>query len=452
MKKRASILITLLVLFFFGTGTVKEQTDSILVYYTNGTHDSYTISELVKIAHDTNNLSVYTNLLGESEPWQTNKISEIQKVVFRFANDEYINVNPDEINLADTKATTATKILYGYLKYYYGKKLITAGMANVAWNTKGAEHVDSITGAYPAISYFDFIHIPFDGSWINYSDISPVTNWAAKGGAVALGWHFNVPANENDYNTKNYDGLTCSPSKTTWNMTDIYTEGTWENKWFYDQMDKVCNILLKLQDAGIVALWRPFHEASGNVYNTQGWPYVSWFWWGNGGTSDTTPALKAVAYKKLWNTMFDYFQNKGIHNLIWVWVGTSKMKNVDADTPYYPGDDKVDIVACDCYGSSADELASQFNGLTALYPSKMISMAECGNDISDTGSSSIINTKMAKISEAWAAGAKFSYFMPWYDYYFENGKQTDSSFFPAEYWKDAMNMTNIVNMNNWTKK
>lgn len=102
------------------------------------------------------------------------------------------------------------------------------------------------------------------------------------------------------------------------------------------------------------------------------------------------------------------------------------------------------MVGCDCYGSTAAELKSQYDGLTKLYPSKMITLAECGNNTSD-------NKQMASISEMWNAGAKFLYFMPWYDYDYEDGKSQTNNMFATDYWKDAMNMQSVT-LSNWGKK
>lgn len=67
-------------------------------------------------------------------------------------------------------------------------------MANVAWNTDEAEQVNTWTGHYPALNTFDYMHIRYSGqNWIDYSDISPVTNWANAGGIVSCMWHWNVP-------------------------------------------------------------------------------------------------------------------------------------------------------------------------------------------------------------------------------------------------------------------
>ena len=41
--------------------------------------------------------------------------------------------------------------------------------------------------------------------------------------------------------------------------------------------------------------------------------------------------------------------------------------------------------------------------------------------------------------------------MPWYDYYFEDGKADNSNMFSTDYWKDAMKMESVT-MKNWGKK
>ena len=203
-----------------------------------------------------------------------------------------------------TASTDAAKKLYSYFVEQYGQKTISSVMADVNWNNKCAEEVKTLTGKYPAMNCYDFIHIHVPNqsstSWINYSDITPVSEWHDAGGS------------------------------------------TWENKWFYEQMDKVIAVVLKLQDAGIAATWRPFHEAAGNATAKEQASWTkAWFWWGYDG---------ADTFKKLWVAMYDYFQQKGVKNLIWIWTtqnynGDSNSYNQDTD--WYPGDQYCDIVARD---------------------------------------------------------------------------------------------------------
>lgn len=91
-------------------------------------------------------------------------------------------------------------------------------MANVAWNTDEAEQVNTWTGHYPALNTFDYMHIRYSGqNWIDYSDISPVTNWANAGGIVSCMWHWNVPKNTDS----NIDDYTATLSETVFNAQKL---------------------------------------------------------------------------------------------------------------------------------------------------------------------------------------------------------------------------------------
>lgn len=321
-------------------------------------------------------------------------------------------------SLVTTGATTEVQALYNYLREIYGQKTLSAIMANVNWNHEEADKVYQATGKYPAINCYDFIHILYSGAnWINYSNLTPVTEWVDEGGIVSLMWHFNVPQSEKS----GIDKVTCTPSETTFRARNVFTEGTWENKWFYEQMDKVAAVILGLQKKGIAALWRPFHEAAGNAtYKQKAAWTTSWFWWGYDGSE---------VYKKLWKTMFDYFKSKGIRNLIWIWTtqnynGNSAQYNLDSD--WYPGDAYVDIVARDLYGYSAWQNRTEFTEIQHSYPNKMVTLGECGVD-SNSGKA------FSNVPDFWNAGAKWLYFMPWYG----------SSMPDSAWWKSAFN-SNIV--------
>lgn len=97
-------------------------------------------------------------------------------------------------SLSNPTATPETVNLYQLLWKNYGEKILSGAMAEVAWNTKEADRVYRLTGKYPAINGFDYIHLPYSGeNWIDYTDISPVADWAEKGGIVTISWHWNVP-------------------------------------------------------------------------------------------------------------------------------------------------------------------------------------------------------------------------------------------------------------------
>lgn len=183
------------------------------------------------------------------------------------------------------------------------------------------------------------------------------------------------------------------------------TEGTWENDVYEADMAEIIGYLTLLQDEGIPVLWRPYHEAAGG-----------WFWWGK----------DAASFKALWVDMFNRFQAAGLNNLIWVWTSET------GDDDWYPGDAYVDIIGRDLYGNAAADCASQYNTLAATYGNKMVALSECG-----CGEST--SSTVGLISEQWAAGARWAWFMPWY-----NGD--DASTFHADeaWWKDAMEQEFVI--------
>ena len=120
----------------------------------------------------------------------------------RKTNDQEITISWTSINVApatalvNAEATSEAKALYQTLLANYGQKILSGTMANVNWNNDNAEQVYRWTGKYPAINCYDFIHLPFDGTWIHYSDMTPVATWHNGGGIVAAMWHWNVPSEE----------------------------------------------------------------------------------------------------------------------------------------------------------------------------------------------------------------------------------------------------------------
>ena len=346
-----------------------------------------------------------------------------------------IDIDTENGNIATNSVagtTDAAKRLYRYFRNNYGKKIISSVMADVAWNHSLAEKIKKdVTGKWPAMNCYDFIHIqvPDGNGWINYSDITPVTEWVDKGGIVQLMWHFNVPKSESTIIGKDGSGVTCKPDETTFKASNAIKEGTWENKYFYEQMDRVIAVILKLQEAGIAATWRPFHEAAGNSAAKQQANWTkAWFWWGYDG---------AETFKKLWIAMFDYFKQKGVGNLIWIWTTQNyngDSSNYNQDTDWYPGDAYCDMVARDLYGYSAAQNAKEFKEIQATYPNKMVVLGECGWDGNDkTGK------PQGDIVECWNAGAKWGHFMVWYD---GNAGNKSNTMVSDSWWISAMKKDN----------
>lgn len=307
------------------------------------------------------------------------------------------------------RSSEAVRLL-DYLTGIYGKKTLSGACANVNWNTNEAQWVYKHTGKWPALNCFDFIHHPFSqkGGWIDYENTKVVEDWHAAGGIVSIMWHWNVPAN-NGSDWAFYYGT--EGDKTRFDVKKIFEEKSAEYARMIKDIDQIGGYLKLLADKGIPVIWRPLHEAGGR-----------WFWWG----------MDAEACKKLWRVMYQRFADIGVDNLIWVFTPAAAwMEPYSKGFDYYPGDEYVDIVGMDVYNQSSgsDCYTLDFKFLEEQKPGKMAALTECGS--------------VATISSQWMAGAKWLFFMPWYDYGrtnnplsadFNNQSHSNGS---IEWWKDA---------------
>ena len=188
---------------------------------------------------------------------------------------------------------------------------------------------------------------------------------------------------------------------TEFDAANATVEGTWENKVFTEDLKNAAAYLKLLRDADIPVLWRSFHEAAGG-----------WFWWGK----------DAASFKSLWIAMFNYFKTEGLDNLIWVWTTEGN------DSDWYPGDQYVDIVGRDIYNKETADCVSEYTSIAENYGNKIVSLSECGT--------------VGLISEQWASGARWSWFMPWYDGTNEDGSPVVHA--DEAWWKDAMSQEFVV--------
>ncbi len=328
---------------------------------------------------------------------------------FYTEEEPYMPPTTPTVRLVTPDALPAAQRVYDYLWDCYGKKTLSATMAKVNWNLFEADWLYQWTGKQPAMVTFDYIHLPYSpANWVDYSDITFVKQWWEAGGLVAAGWHWLVPKYEgsNDY--------TYSPTETSFRPSRALEPGTWENRVMMEDLKEMADLLLKLQEAGIPVIWRPLHEAAGNVYEY--YDGKAWFWWGYD---------YGDCYVKLWRTMFDYFCERGLKNLIWVWTTQTK------DIEYYPGDKYVDMIGRDIYNvNSPEALAAQFNSVKGQFPHKIVTLSEMGN--------------VAPIGKQWDAGAQWSYFMPWYDNNNDSSENYPHYHATMEWWRESLDSPVVV--------
>jgi hypothetical protein len=182
------------------------------------------------------------------------------------------------------------------------------------------DYIYNNTGRYPAIRGLD------RGDSPDFSQRA--IDWWNAGGIPMIGYHMGAPTFPDGY-----DG-----SLQTVSINRVLTPGTAENVSFHERLDGAAVELQQLEDAGVAAIWRPFHEAGG-----------TWFWWSKEGGSQ---------YNRLWRYMYDYYTHtKGLDNLIWL-----HPFNGDPNGSFYPGDAYVDFSGADTYAGNGN-----YEPLTAMY-------------------------------------------------------------------------------------
>lgn len=350
-----------------------------------------------------------------------------------FAPELTINFNTGKINIIDkaqlataltnANATAEAKALYQLFVDNYGVKQFSGAMGEVAWSTAYSDFIAEQAGAYPAIVGFDYIHlVSSPSSWIDYGDITPIKKVWEAGSIPAFTWHWNVPK------SKNNPDAGFDAKDTEFKASNVLVDGTWENEVATADVEKIAGYLKLLQDAGIPAIFRPFHEAAGD------YTWGAWFWWGNSGPSVT---------RELWTWLRDKLINEyGINNLIWVWtVQTSdegKLADLSKLQSAYPGDDVVDMVGADLY---VDPMSNQLEHFELIYNlvkgKKIVALSECGN--------------LLDVNAAFDEGALWSYFMGWYELD-DDGNPVIKDWNKNGEWKTVMENPLVLNRGDFKLK
>jgi mannan endo-1,4-beta-mannosidase len=186
------------------------------------------------------------------------------------------------------------------------------------------EEIFQQTGHWPAligVDYAGFDKVTHKGMLTTETANQVAIVYWRAGGLVTVSAHLPNPANPAGSGLRD----------TGVDLDALLAPGTATHERWMQELDVLAAGLQELKEAGVIVLWRPFHEMNGG-----------WFWWG------ARPPAKFI---RLWRQMFDYFTHtKSLDNLLWVYSPNHGPKTTD----YYPGDAYVDLVGLDAYTDLID--------------------------------------------------------------------------------------------------
>jgi mannan endo-1,4-beta-mannosidase len=222
---------------------------------------------------------------------------------------------------ANAKARAILNYLQG-LNARTDKRLVTGQFTDAGSRTslRLMDQIHDQTGQWPALmgaDYADFNH----GSLTFKAPNKAAIEYWNQGGLVTISAHLYNPANAKGGGLRD-KGV---------DLETLLAPGTDTHTRWMQELDTLAAGLQELKDAGVVVLWRPFHEMNGD-----------WFWWG---------AKDPDVFIKVWRHMFEYFtKTKGLDNLLWVYSPNHGKKTA----VYYAGDQYVDLVGLDAYTDFVD--------------------------------------------------------------------------------------------------
>lgn len=322
-----------------------------------------------------------------------------------------LNIKP---TLSDPNATKETQGLMNYLCDMYGKHIIS-GQQEIYGNghTKDEpagydgddllgyesefEWIKKNFGVYPAIRGFDMMNYNPLYGWDD-GTTERIIEWAnERNGIPTVCWHINLPTDFTNYEVGEPVDWSVASYKpnSSFSVENAVVEGTKEYEYVMLAIDNLAEQLLKIQEAGVPIIFRPYHEAEGN-------PGAAWFWWGQDG---------AEAYKALWKQLHTTLTEKyGLHNLIWEFNSYTYSSSPE----WYPGDEWVDMVGFDKYNCiynrtdglsdcpNEDAISDTFYKLVDLTNNtKLVAMPE--------------NDTVPSLENMLVEKAHWLYFCIWYD-------------------------------------
>jgi len=313
---------------------------------------------------------------------------------------------------SDPQATPEAKQLFARLMKLQDKGVMYGHQDDLMygttwWYEKDRSDVKETVSDYPAVVGFELGEIE-TGRERSLDSVSfvqmteQVKVFHKRNGIITISWHCINPITSQLPGQKTPNGPGSSwdvpkkddPVQSRGEVASILPGGP-NHAMFNQWLDRLAGFFLTWKDDDgklIPFLFRPYHEHSGNF-----------FWWGDTRCTDDE-------YAALWRYTVDYLRNKGLHNILYVY-NTDKVFSPEQYMRGYPGDDYIDMLSIDWYGSGPEfnvlvDNALNFGSIISQSKKKPFALSECGN----------ISLDMINILKRY----KVSYFLTWRNNYQPN--------------------------------
>jgi mannan endo-1,4-beta-mannosidase len=227
--------------------------------------------------------------------------------------------HPAAAEPSNPAANAKAKAILNYFQSLEGrteKRLVSGQFSNFGpgANVRLMERIHERTGHWPAMLGVDYAG---QGGINCAAPNQAAINYWNQGGLVTISAHLYNPGRTNESGGLRDKGVDLNT------LLDAHSDT--HMRWMRE-LDRLAEGLQGLKTAGVVVLWRPFHEMNGD-----------WFWW---------CGKEPATFIPIWRHMFDYFtKTKGLDNLLWVY----SPNHGDKTAAYYPGDGYVDLIGLDAY-------------------------------------------------------------------------------------------------------
>ncbi|MCU0353480.1 MAG: glycoside hydrolase family 26 protein [Cytophagales bacterium] len=303
-----------------------------------------------------------------------------------------LNCRPDEPPAEQNQPPVAKTKIVDYFKSLISRNEVLTGQQCGdgddirPYYDAYVEKLHTASGKYVGLIGADYGWKPNNFTTIN----NILIDYWKKGGLVTVSWHADNPWTDG-YNVR-FNSVT---NKNIINLTALTKNApaSAARTNYRNELQQVAQALLTLKNAGVVVIWRPFHEMNGD-----------WFWWGINEYGDKQ--TNTQDYVALWRDMHETFtQEYGLDNLIWVYSPAVKMDWNASVQAYYPGNAYVDLVGQDVYAAAPD--IPDYTTLAAL--GKPVVLCEIGPDDKAYG-------KFDQLRLLEKAKGKAAYFLQWHSW------------------------------------